>query len=131
MVGDIDSDGRTDLAAKNSTDTIDFFRSTGTGFLPFPPYQAISGNLNSTMQLRDIDDDGVVDFLLDDRVNSRTWWSGSNDGGFPIRAATDVPLLATGCEQCFGDVDGDGRLDAVAPDSATTTGVKLWFNVSS
>ena len=76
------------------------------------------------MGLRDVDHDGKVDFQLDDHVNPRTWWSGTDDGGFPYKAVTDVPLPASGCAQCFGDVNGDGRLDAV-------TGNQLWINTSN
>ena len=126
-VGDIDGDGRDDLARYQiSTSSIDFFRSTGTDIIPFPPYQTITVPASSTeiqMGLRDIDANGAVDFLLDDGVNQRTWWNGNNTGGFPYKALTDVPLPASGCEQCFGDVNGDGRPDAI-------TDQALWINTS-
>jgi hypothetical protein len=80
------------------------------------------------MSLRDIDHDGIVDFLLNDGATPGTWWSGTNDGGFPYQTLTDVPLRATGCTLCFGDVNGDGRLDAVVPE--TTTSSQLWLNTS-
>ena len=75
------------------------------------------------MELRDIDSDGKVDFLLNDGVTPRTWWNGSNNGGFQFSALTAVPLQASGCASCFGDVNDDGRLDAVS-------GNQLWINTS-
>jgi hypothetical protein len=125
--GDIDGDGKDDLARYQfSPSSVDFFRSTGTGFTPFPPFQTISVPVSGTqiqMQLRDIDNDGITDFLLNDHVNTRTWWSGTNDGGFPYEAQTDVPLQATGCDHCFGDVNNDGRVDAIVNG-------QLWFSTS-
>ena len=59
------------------------------GFTPFPAYQTISVPATRTqirMGLRDVDHDGKVDFQLDDHVNPRTWWSGTDDGGFPYKA---------------------------------------------
>ena len=126
-IGDIDGDGRDDLARYQfSTNSIDFFRSTGTDIIPFPPSQTITVPASSTeiqMGLRDIDANGAVDFLLNDGVNPRTWWNGTNNGRFPFKALTDVPLPASGCELCFGDVNGDGRLDAI-------TDQALWINTS-
>ena len=127
-IGDINGDGKDDLARYRFGDpgSIDFFRSVGNGFTPFPAYQTINVPASgSTIQmgLRDLDHDGKVDFQLNDWVNTRTWWSGTNDGGFPYQAQTDVPLQASGCTYCMGDVNGDARLDAV-------TGRQLWINAS-
>ena len=126
-IGDIDGDGRDDLARdQSSTNSIDFFRSTGTDIIPFPPSQTIPVSASSTeiqMGLRDIDANGAVDFLLNDGVNPRPWWTGTNDGRFPFAAVTDVPVPASGCEMCFGDVNGDGRPDAI-------TDQALWINTS-
>lgn len=121
--GDIDGDSRDDFALRTSQGIV-FFRSTGSGFTPFPAYQTITAPTFSVeMSLRDIDGDGVTDFLLKDTVSQRTWWSGTNDGGFPYAAVSDVPVEVSGCRYCFGDVDGDGRLDAVS-------GNQLWLNTS-
>jgi hypothetical protein len=121
--GDIDGDGRDDFALHSSQGIV-FFRSTGSGFTPFPAYQTITAPAGQIkMGLRDIDGDGVTDFLLNDTVNQRTWWSGTNDGGFPYQAVSDVPVEVSGCRDCMGDVDGDGRLDAVS-------GNEIWFNTS-
>ncbi len=133
-VGDIDADGRADIARyRFSTHTVDFFRSTGDGFTAFP-YDTFATATSSTtieMGLRDIDNDGAIDFLLNDRVNPRTWWSGTNDGGFPFRALSDVPLGASGCAQCFGDVNGDARLDAIVDQPSPSTRSDLWINAST
>lgn len=121
--GDINGDGRDDFALLSSQGIV-FYRSTGSGFTPFPPYRTITvsgGQIK--MGLRDVDGDGKIDFQLKDGVNPRTWWSGTNDGGFPYPALTDVPVQASGCPFCMGDVDGDGRLDAVS-------GNQLWINTS-
>ena len=125
--GDINGDGRDDFAARLNGGIV-FYRSTGnalTPFTPFPSYQTITLP-GSTLQmgLRDIDHDGNIDFLLNDGVNPRTWWSGTNDGGFPYQAKTDVPVQASGCRDCMADVNGDGRLDAVS-------GNQLWINTSN
>jgi hypothetical protein len=100
-VGDIDRDGRDDLAHHQfSTNTIAFFKSTGGSITPFPPYQTITvpvSNHRISMGLRDLDPDGVVDFLLNDGVNPRTWWSGTNDGR--LAAVTDRALWINTSEQ--------------------------------
>jgi hypothetical protein len=104
---------------------IQFFRSTGTDFTPFPAYEPIpASTVGARIALRDIDGDGAVDFLLDHSVHQRSWWSGTYDGGFPDQAASDVPLGASSCQYCFGDVNGDGHLDAI---SGTN---ELWINTS-
>ncbi len=132
-VGDVNGDGRVDLARYEfSSHSVDFFRSTGSSFTPFPLYQTIATATSGSgvqMGLRDVDGDGVVDFELNDGATARTWWSGTDDGGFPYRTLTDVPLRASGCTLCFGDVNGDGRLDAIVPNSAS--GNELWINTSN
>ena len=133
VLGDIDGDGRADLARKNyDTRTIEFLRSTGNGFTPFPPFQTFTlpaeTVYSSTFGLRDVDGDAQIDFLLDDKVNPKTWWSGTNDGAFPQPATSALPLRAAGCEPCFGDVNADGLPDVLLLDELPGTGVAIWIN---
>jgi len=133
-LGDINRDGRADLARYDgSTRAIDFLRSTGNGFTAFPSYRAITVPDSGTqieMSLRDVDGDDIVDFLLNDWTNTHTWWSGTNDGGFPVQAVNDPPRRVSDCPSCFGDVNGDELPDILLPSPFPATGVSIVLNTS-
>jgi hypothetical protein len=94
-VGDIDGDGRADIAGTPLFyNVIRLLRSTGTGLTGFGTAGAFTslavGKTIHTIDLRDIDRDGKVDVFASE-FTQVSWWNGLGDGTFRPRTDRALP----------------------------------------
>lgn len=132
-LGDLDGDGRDDLAVSN-LDSIGVFRSTGSAWestgieseLPLP-------TLARDLVLGDFDLSGTVDVIATNG-SVVSWWNGSGDGSFAVvnglgRYGQTLPFEPL--DIAVGDVDGDGRDDLLMNSAGAPYGdVVLLLNAS-
>ncbi|MGD0591596.1 MAG: FG-GAP-like repeat-containing protein [Bacteroidota bacterium] len=128
-IGDIDGDGRPDLAVVNyNSSTISVFRNTGTsGTISFAAKVDFTTGLNpSSVAIGDVDGDGKLDFAVAN-YNSSTISVFRNTGTIGSVSFADKIDFTTGTEPfivAIGDVDGDGKPDfAVANFGSSTVSV--------
>jgi hypothetical protein len=119
---DIDGDGLDDVAVERFTSprvagVVVLLRSTGAGFTGFGPGGAVTSlplsNLlggSSDLALRDIDGDGIVDFLGSNNAQL-SWWHGVGNGNFAVRV--DRAAGPGPASLAWGNVDASGRADLV------------------
>jgi adhesin/invasin len=122
-LGDLDGDGRLDLATAQDT-TLTTLTGDGTGaFAPLATHQLPAALL--ALALGDLDGDGLADLVTVDAPATpdgggalRVWRRTA--GGFdpPVLVADDATLLLA------ADLDGDGRPDVAA---SRGSAVSIWF----
>jgi hypothetical protein len=120
---DIDGDGRTDIVTAREPRAL---RWLAYPDLESHPIEA-SGNLWMEIQAADVDGDGDPDVLAPDMGDSMVYWW-ENPGPAAVRAADGwVRHRIGGWDGGFphdfktGDLDGDGRVDAVLRPKASRT----------
>ena len=126
-MGDLDTDGKLDIAVLNSDGTASVLRNTGTiGTLSFSSKVDFASGGDHSLVLGDIDGDGKPDMVLTDgnsvvSVIKNTGASGT------VSFASNVAFLTTGYNSfslAIGDLNGDGKTDmAVASYSDNTVSV--------
>jgi hypothetical protein len=113
-VADFNADGKADVAVSNSGDgTVSALLATGDGNLrgirvtPIPlSFTALASG--------DFDGDGLTDFLALGS-NNVTFLKSDGEGHLSIGTATPIPVSSP--QALFaGDLNGDGKLDAIASD---------------
>ncbi|MEU1512580.1 VCBS repeat-containing protein [Streptomyces sp. NPDC005811] len=119
--GDVTGDGRPDLVARASaTGTVYLFKGTSTGKLS--SRVKLYDNLRTYKRIAgagDLDGDGIGDLIAQDKANNLYRYSGTGKGTFSAR----VKLFANwgaayNAVVGVGDLNGDGRPDLVARDTA-------------
>lgn len=129
---DVNGDGRTDLISANyRSQSIFWIENVGADGGEWPTHTVATPGPMETGRLVDVDGDGRLD-LLPAGVKFSAWWSIDPSSGSNPAASTpaaessrgavwirhEFPPQLTGHGIGFGDIDGDGRGDAV--------GVKGW-----
>ncbi|HXZ59421.1 MAG TPA: VCBS repeat-containing protein [Steroidobacteraceae bacterium] len=126
-IGDLNGDGRPDLAVADSSGISVLFQDTAGRF--FPKTAITTGGGCASVAIADLDGDGTPDLLATDAVSVLVLLQAPGSGGSfsaPARyAAGQQPLYAVA-----GDLNGDGRPDiAVAnigsPSDLTTASVSV------
>jgi hypothetical protein len=127
-IGDIDGDGKPDLAVPNSgSNSISIFRNTSTlGITSFAAkVDFTTGTAPYSVCIADVDGDGKLDLAVTNQ-NSNTvsvFRNTSSSGIISFAAKVDFATSSGPLSVSFGDIDGDGKPDlAVAnPGSATVS----------
>jgi hypothetical protein len=119
-LGDVNNDGLLDLCVTGSErDTVDIFLGDGSGKFSLAPGSpsVVSASAEFTthgLQLVDLNEDGNLDILTtSNQQNSFATMFGNGRGGFSPGPAATFPAGQGRYAFAFGDLDGDGHLDAV------------------
>jgi VCBS repeat protein len=119
-LGDVNNDGLLDLGVTGSErDAVDIFLGDGSGRFsraPGSPFAVSASSEFNThgLQLVDLNEDGKLDILTtSNQRNSFATMLGNGRGGFSPGPAATFPAGQGRYAFAFGDLDGDGHLDAV------------------
>jgi hypothetical protein len=119
-LGDVNNDGLLDLCVTGSErDTVEIFLGDGSGRFSLAPGSpsvvSASAAFNTHgLQLVDLNEDGKLDILTtSNQQNSFATMFGNGRGGFSPGPAATFPTGQGRYAFAFGDLDGDGHLDAV------------------
>ena len=119
-VGDVNGDGRPDLAAANwGASTVSVLLGDGhDGF--GAPTSFATGGAPYSVAMGDLNGDGKTDLVVvNDISNSVSILLGNGSGGFATR--TDYSTGSTPYAVAIGDVSGDGKVDLAVANSGANT----------
>jgi hypothetical protein len=135
VAGDIDGDGKTDLAvANNGASTISVFKNTSaSGNIQFASkVDSVSGTSPSGIAIADIDADGKQD-LLTSNANVATisvFKNVSTPGTIKFNAKADFSTGINPQSISVNDMNGDGKTDVVVLNGNSAT-ISILKNISS
>ena len=129
--GDIDGDGRLDVAATGATGAVRWWRNDGGDPVAWTE-QTIRSNFvgGHQVQIRDLNGDGRLDVLgVGYYVHDVAWWE--NGGGDPTAWTEHIVDYNCRVPLCVnaGDLDGDGALEVLA--SSYELGQFLWYEIGA
>jgi uncharacterized delta-60 repeat protein len=131
--GDIDGDGRIDLAIINaSSNTVSIFRNTSTvGNISFASAMSVPTGLNpESVAISDLDGDGKPELVVAKGSATSIFRNLSSTGNISFAAVSDVPARNHATESiAIGDLDGDGKPDLVVVHE--NTAISVFRNTSS
>lgn len=123
-VGDFNRDGISDFAVSNtvtpgSTASVRIFTGSCSASAPYAlTASSRAGELVSAIVARDFTGDGLVDLgVVNQTANAMRVLAGLGNGMFGTRAGTAVSVSRMPIAIAAGDLDGDGRYDAVTANS--------------
>jgi hypothetical protein len=118
---DVNGDGNLDIIAVVGEPGVDsalnVLLGNGSGSFATAIASPISVNFPWSIAIADFDEDGLVDAVVSDLINSQfSYLSGNGDGTFTMEPRL-IPGWGGGNPQILAiDVDEDGHIDLVAPD---------------
>jgi hypothetical protein len=127
-IGDVDGDGKPDLALTNNTNTVSIFRNTSTiGSVSFAAkVDFTTGSGPYSVAIGDVDGDGKPDLVVSN-ANTNTISvirNTSTIGSISFAAKVDFTTGESPQNIAIGDIDGDGKPDlAVANYDSSTVSV--------
>ena len=125
-LGDVNGDGAADLVTGAAGfDDVSVLLGDGSGgFTPAPNSPFAVGNNPQTVALGDVDGDGAVDVVTANRLSDDvSLLLGDGSGGFTPAPNSPFAVGDGPLSLALGDIDGDGRPDAIVPsDSQSTSG---------
>lgn len=132
-LGDLDGDGKTDLAIANDVGTVSVLRNTGsTGAVSYATNVNFTTATGSTsVAIGDIDGDGKQDLIVSNNIGTISILRNTGSPGV-VSFATNVDFAAGANPQtvAIGDVDGDGKVDLAVTNQGSNT-VSVFRNTST
>ena len=136
-IGDLDGDGKSDLAVANSTsNTVSVFRNTSTG-AGVVSYAAkvdyVTGSAPRSVAIGDLDGDGKSDLAVANyNSNSVSVFRNTSTGAGVVSYAAKVDYTTGNNPESvsIGDLDGDGQSDLVVANLTSVT-VSVLRNTST
>lgn len=124
-IGDLDGDGKPDLAVCSGLQPLTILRNTGSnGSLSFAPPVSVASagtaNEGAVVALGDLDGDGKPDIVVGNGRNSTfSIYKNRSVPGIPyFAAATVIPSSYNVNGVGIGDIDGDGKPDIVTSNAS-------------
>jgi hypothetical protein len=128
LFGDVDGDGRADAVVflHGASTEVWVALSTGHSFGTPSKWSNLFCQSEETCALGDVDGDGMADVVAFSRIGGAWVWTALSTGSsFGQANSAEKGFCPSGQTCAVGDVDGDGRLDAVAFTLGTTDSVDL------
>jgi hypothetical protein len=130
-LGDLDADGDLDVLVGQVDGSIVGINNTGSPFVPawtfHDAWNQTIGTDYAVPALADIDGDGDLDLFIGDMDGITYAWENvgtRHSHSWSANSSWDVPDIGSGASPEFGDLDGDGDLDAlVGSDWGETYGI--------
>jgi hypothetical protein len=120
VVADFNRDGHMDVAVSDTSGRVQLF--AGQGDATFSPATSIETPTDGAISIAagDIDADGIVDLVVGITAQL-TYYAGRGDGSFTNKGSFQGPFVGfdgpnSPQHMTLADLDGDGRLDLIAPD---------------
>jgi hypothetical protein len=130
-IGDLDGDGKADLAVANAGNTISVIRNTSTsGTITAasfaPKVDFATGTFPQDMAIGDLDGDGKVDLAVTNQASNKVslYRNTSTNGSITTASFAVKVELTTGGgpgSLSIGDLDGDGKADLAVTNLADNT----------
>ena len=139
-VGDLDMDGKTDIAytINNPSGVVSVFRNVGNaGSITVSSFASkvdfSAGSYPADIQIGDIDDDGKPDliFVNSDSNTISIYRNTSSTGVVSFASRIDLAIGDSAKNLVVGDLDNDGKLDIVAANGSGSQGLSLFHNTST
>ena len=126
-IGDLDGDGKLDIAITNQTDnTVSIFRNTSvSGSISLAAkIDSSTGTTPIGVAIGDMDGDGRPDVVVsNDGGSVSIFRNTSTSGSISLAGEVNVSLAATARDVAVADLDGDGIPDLAIPNISTTVSV--------